>query len=70
MKNAFIGVICNRADTAIDDFINVEPILQTIGNEKKKCYIMGDYDTDLLRDDSEPGTVTDQHFDFINSYLL
>ena len=36
MKNSLIGVIY-RAHTAIDDFINdIDPILQTISNEKKR----------------------------------
>ena len=68
MKNSLIGVIY-RAHTAIDDFINdVGSILQTISNEKKECYIMGDYNIDLLKDDSD--RLTHDYLDFIYSYCM
>ena len=56
MKNVLIGVIY-RAHTAIDNFVHdVDPILQTVSKEKKECYIMGDYNIDLLKDDSDRPT--------------
>ena len=56
MKNVLIGVIY-RAHTAIDNFVHdVDPVLQTISKEKKECYIMGDYNIDLLKDDSDRPT--------------
>ena len=56
VKNVLLGVIY-RAHTAIDNFVHdVDPILQTISKEKKGCYIMGDYNKDLLKDDSDRPT--------------
>ena len=52
-RNSLIGVVY-RAHTAIDHFItDVEPLLQTINAEKKECYILGDFNIDLLKDDIE-----------------
>ena len=68
MKNSLIGVIY-RAHTAIDDFTNdFDPILQTISNEKKECYIMGDYNIDLLKDDSD--RPRHDYLDLIYSYCM
>ena len=68
MKNVLIGVIY-RAHTAIDNFVHqVDPILQTISKEKKECYIMGDYNIDLLKDDSD--RPTHDYLDLIYSHCL
>ena len=63
-----IGVIY-RAHTAIDNFEHdVDPILQTISKEKKECYIMSDYNIDLLKDDSD--RPTHDYLDLIYSHCL
>ena len=68
MKNLLIGVI-HRAHTAIDSFItDVEPISRIASNEKKEFYIMGDYNIDLLKDDSD--RPTHDYLDFIHSYCM
>ena len=68
MKNSLIGVIY-RAHTAIDNFItDVDPILQIINNEKKECYIMGDYNIDLLKEDSD--RQTHDYLDLIYSHSM
>ena len=68
MKNVLIGVIY-RAHTAIDNFVHqVDPILQTISKEKKECYIMGDYNIDLFKDDSD--RPTHNYLDLIYSHCL
>ena len=68
VKNVLIGVIY-RAHTAIDNFVHdVDPILQTISKEKQECYIMGDYNIDLLKDDSD--RPTHDYLDVIYSHCL
>ena len=63
-----MGVIY-RAHTAIDNFVNdFDPISQTISKETKECYIMGDYNIDLLKDDSD--RPTHDYLDLIYSHCL
>ena len=61
LSNELIGVIY-RAHTAIDNFVH------DISKEKKECYIMGDYNIDLLKDDSD--RPTHDYLDLIYSHCL
>ena len=68
IKNSLIGVIY-RAHTAIDNFVTyVDPIFRIISNEKKECYIMGNYNKDLLKDVRDKPT--HDYLDFIYSYCM
>ena len=68
IKNTLIGVIY-RVHTAIDNFItDVDPILQIISNKKKECYIMDDYNIDLLKDNSD--RTTHDYLDLIYSHCM
>ncbi len=50
-KNTLVGIIY-RSHTPIDHFVNdIGPIFEKINSENKKCYIMGDFNIDLLKDD-------------------
>lgn len=50
--NVIIGVIY-RAHTSIYDFITeINPMLENISNENKNTYIMGDFNIDLLKEES------------------
>lgn len=52
-KNIIVGVVY-RAHTAIDNFIeDFHPILEQINKENKPNYIMGDYNIDLLKVDTD-----------------
>ena len=49
-RNTLIGVVY-RSHT--DHFVkDIDPIFEKVTNERKKCYIMGDFNIDHLKDDS------------------
>ena len=51
-KNIIVGVLY-RAHTSIDNFItDISPTFETISNENKSCYIMGDFNIDLLKEEN------------------
>jgi len=67
-KNALVGVIY-RAHTAIEYFVqDVDSIFQIINKENKVSYVMGDFNIDLLKDDSH--SPTHNYLDFIYSMSL
>ncbi len=67
-KNSLLGVVY-RSHSAIDNFISdLDPILQTINEEKKTCYIMGDFNIDLLKDDID--RPTHDYLDLIYSHSI
>ena len=67
-KNAIIGVIY-RAHTSIDNFVNdIDPVVQKINAEKKLFYIMGDFNIDLLKVDSN--RAIHDYLELIYSYSL
>ena len=50
-KNIIVGVLY-RAHTSIDNFItDISPTFETISNENKTCYVMGDFNIDLLKEE-------------------
>ena len=65
-RNSIVGVIY-RAHTSIDHFVNdVTDIFDKISAENKKCYLMGDFNIDLLKDDLHKPT--HEYLDFIYSH--
>ena len=49
IENVTMNVIVYRAHTSIDDFIiDIEPIYKKLNSEKKRFYIMGDFNIDLM----------------------
>ena len=55
--NIIVGVIYKPPDTKPDDFFEIlQPVINCINKEKKQCYLMGDYNFDLLKVDKHPGT--------------
>ena len=67
-QNAVVGVIY-RAHTAIDNFIeDIDSVFQIISKESKVSYVMGDYNIDLLKEDSNPQIHT--YLDYIYSLPL
>ena len=68
-KNSIAGVIY-RSHTPIDDFIhNIGPVLEKINKEKKSCYIMGDFNIDLLKDDMHRPTHDYLDLIYANSFI-
>ena len=50
-KNTIVGVLY-RAHTSIDNFItDISPTFETISNENKTCYVVGDFNIDLLKEE-------------------
>ena len=50
-KNTIVGVLY-RAHISIDNYItDISATFETISNENKTCYIMGDFNTDLLKEE-------------------
>ncbi len=67
-KNVIVGTIY-RAHTPIDNFIHdFEDILAQINTENKYIYILGDYNIDLLKVESD--RATHDYLEFIYSYSL
>jgi len=67
-KNILVGVIY-RAFTPIDNFISdVDHIFNKINNENKITYLMGDFNIDLLKDDTD--RQTHDYLNFIYSHSL
>jgi len=55
-KNIIVGIVY-RAHTKIDNFINdITPILNKIAAENKIEHLMGDFNIDLLKEDSHRPT--------------
>ena len=52
-KNILVGVVY-RAHTSKDDFtIDIDEIFDKINSENKITYVMGDFNIDLLKDDTD-----------------
>ena len=52
-KNVIIGVVYRRPGTPTESFLNkMSDILNVISNENKICYLMGDFNLDLLKHNS------------------
>ena len=67
-KHILVGVIY-RSHTAIDDFVSdMGPVLNKIVTENKITYLMGDFNIDLLKDDSNKPT--HNYIDLIYSHSL
>ena len=47
---------------------DIDPIFEKVTNEKKKCYIMGDFNIDLLKDDSHK--TTHEYLNLVFSYAF
>ena len=61
-NNIIVGVIYRRPNTSIIDFnAKVDDILDSISNENKPCYIMGDFNLDLSKYESSNNV-----FDFVS----
>ena len=62
--NTIIGIIYKPEYVNYNDFlVQLNNTLDTISNEKKACYIMGDFNLDLLKHDTESKVE-----DFINTF--
>ena len=67
-KNIVVGVVY-RAHTRIDDFISdIDPIFKTLSHERKTIYVMGDFNIDLLKADTN--RPTHDYLELIYSYSL
>ena len=65
-KNILVGVVY-RAHTSIDDFtLDIDKIFDKINSENKITYVMGDFNIDLLKDDTDRRI--HDYIDFIYSY--
>jgi len=54
-SNIIVGIVYKPEYVVFDDFINqLSRTLDTISNEKKTCYLMGDFNIDLLKYDNSP----------------
>ena len=50
-KNTIVGVLY-KAHTSRDNFItDISPTFETMSNENKTCYLMGDFNIDLLKEE-------------------
>ena len=65
-----LGTIYRPPNTNIDEFLNgMNKILQAVQNENKKCYIMGDYNVDLLKTQSHGQSAAFVDLMFTHSFL-
>ena len=62
-KNIVCGRLYRHPNTDIDDFTTyVSKCLTKISKEKKECYLLGDFNVDLLKFESSA-----KHRDFLNT---
>ena len=68
-KHLIIGVIYRPPNTNLDNFLGyLEPLLEKIKNENKHCYLLGDFNLNLLNIDKH--TKTGEFVDLMFSYHL
>lgn len=68
-KNIIAGTIYRPPNKNIEEFLEVlNQITSTITKENKHCYIMGDFNIDLLQHDKHP--TTNQFLDNMFSFML
>ena len=66
-RNVIIGVIYRIPNTNVSAFIDLlKTILERVKKENKFCYLLGDYNLDLLN--SESHSTTGEYFDLLCSY--
>ena len=66
-RNVVIGVIYRVPNTDIASFIkSISYVLDIVKKEKKVCYLLGDYNLDLLKSDSH--AMTGKYLDLLSSH--
>ena len=66
-RNVVIGVIYRVPNTDIASFIkSISYVLDIVKKEKKVCYLLGDYNLDLLKSDSH--AMTGEYLDLLSSH--
>ena len=69
-ENVIVGVIYRPPGASVDGFIaQMENMLDTIKSEKKSCYLMGDFNINLLNSETHSGTSSFMDLMFSNFYL-
>ena len=69
-KNVIIGTIYRPAATVTTQFNKkLEAVVEKIQKENKKCYIMGDYDINLLNYDVHNNTAEFTDVMYANSFI-
>ena len=62
-KNIIVGTVCHPTGTNLDKFYNrMEEVIIRIQNDNKKCYIMGDYNINLMNYDMHTAEFTDMMY--------
>ena len=70
-KNIIIGIIYRPPNNKIDEFENkINEILGKIDKENKVCYLMGDFNIDLLKSESCDYTNRFLEVLFTSSYII
>ena len=68
-KNVLVGTISRPPDEKVNDFLDsLRKLLSTISRENKICYVMGDFNLDLLR--HEFYAITGEFVELMFSHLL
>ena len=71
-KNLIVGCIYRHPNSGIstDDFLNyhLDPILQKISDENKQCVLMGDFNIDLLKINTNNDSI--EFFNTLNSHFF
>ena len=69
LKNVIVGTIYRPPDENVTDFLNsLRKLLSTTTTENKICYVMGDFNLDLLR--HEQHAITGEFVELMFSHLL
>ena len=68
-KNVIVGTIYRPPDENVSDFLDsLRKLLSTTTGENKICYVMGDFNLDLLR--HEQDAITGEFVELMFSHLL
>ena len=69
-KNIIVGTVYRPPETKLDKFHRrMEEIIIKIQKENKKCYIIGDYNINLMNHDVHAGTVEFTDMMYANSFV-
>ena len=68
-KNLIVGCICRYPSMDLEDFNDIfDHLLEKISKDNKRVYLMGDFNIDLIKTDSEPQIA--RYFDSLTSNLF
>ena len=68
-RNVIIGCIYRVPNKDVNSFLDsIKPVLECVRKENKLCYLLGDFNLDLMNSDNH--SITGEYLDFLTSYCF